>query len=56
MGVVDIESILNTLEETGHNPDVMVELDHPADTPMSALETAVFSKAYLVKLGYSFRN
>jgi inosose dehydratase len=56
MGVVDIESILNTLEETGHNPDVMVELDRPADTPMSALETAVFSKAYLVKLGYSFRN
>lgn len=56
MGVVDIESILNTLEETGHNPDVMVELDRAPDTPMTALETAVFSKAYLVKLGYKFRS
>ncbi len=56
MGVVDIVSILNTLEETGHNPDVMVELDRAPDTPMSALETAVFSKAYLVKLGYKFRS
>ena len=56
MGIVDIESILNTLEETGLNPGVMVELDRPADTPMTALETAVFSKAYLVKLGYSFRS
>ncbi len=56
MGVVDIESILDTLETTGHNPDVMVELDRPADTPMSALETAVFSRAYLVKLGYKFRK
>jgi inosose dehydratase len=55
MGVVDIESILNTLEETGHNPDVMVELDRAPDTPMSALETALFSKAYLVKLGYRFQ-
>ena len=55
MGVVDIESILDTLETTGHNPDVMVELDRAPDTPMSALETAVFSKAYLVKLGYKFQ-
>jgi len=56
MGVVDIESILNTLEEAGHNPDVMVELDRAPDTPMSALDTAIFSKAYLVKLGYTFRS
>jgi hypothetical protein len=48
---MEIESILNTLEETDHDPDVMVELDCPADTPMSALETAAFSKAYLVKPG-----
>lgn len=56
MGVVDLESILNTLEETGHKPDVMVELDRAPDTPMSAYETAVFSKDYLVKLGYKFRS
>jgi inosose dehydratase len=56
LGVVDLESILNTLEETGHNPDVMVELDRAPDTPMSALETAQFSKAYLQKLGYKFRG
>jgi hypothetical protein len=34
----------------------MVELDRAPDTPMSAYETAVFSKDYLVKLGYKFRT
>jgi inosose dehydratase len=56
LGVVDLESILNTLEETGLNPDVMIELDRRADTPMSARDTAVFSKDYLVGLGYKFRG
>jgi inosose dehydratase len=55
MGVVDIESILNTLEEAGNNPDVMHELDR-GNAPMSARETAAFSKAYLVKLGWPFRS
>jgi hypothetical protein len=34
----------------------MIELDRRADTPMSARDTAVFSKDYLVRLGYKFRS
>lgn len=55
MGVVDIESILNTLEDSGNHPDVMHELDR-GNAPMTARETAAFSKAYLMKLGYAFRS
>ncbi len=55
MGVVDIESILNTLEEAGNHPDVIHELDR-GNAPMTARETAAFSKAYLMKLGYTFRS
>jgi inosose dehydratase len=55
MGVVDIESILNTLEEAGNNPDVIHELDR-GNAPMTARETAAFSKAYLIRLGYKFRS
>jgi len=55
MGVVDIESILNTLEQAENMPDVMHELDR-GNAPISARETAAFSKAYLVRLGYGFRS
>ena len=55
MGVVDIESILNTLEQAGLNPGVMHELDR-SNAPMSARDTAIFSKAYLIRLGYKFRS
>jgi inosose dehydratase len=55
MGVVDVESILNTLEEAGSNPDVMHELDR-GNAPMTARETAAFSKAYLIRLGYQFQQ
>ena len=53
MGVVDLDSILNTLEAAGLNPDVMYELDR-GNAPMSARETAEFGKAYLMRLGYKF--
>jgi inosose dehydratase len=55
MGVVDIESILNTMEEAGNNPDVIHELDR-GNAPISARETAAFSKAYLIRLGYKFQS
>jgi inosose dehydratase len=55
MGVVDLESILNTLEEAGNNPDVIHELDR-GNAPMTARETAAFSKAYLIRLGYKFQS
>jgi inosose dehydratase len=53
MGFVDLESILNTLEEAGQNPDVMYELDR-GNAPMSARDTAEFGKARLTRLGYRF--
>jgi inosose dehydratase len=53
MGVVDLASILDTLEKAGLNPDVMYELDR-GNAPMSARDTAEFGKAYLMRLGYKF--
>jgi inosose dehydratase len=55
MGVVDVESILNILEESGNRTDVMHELDR-GNAPMTARETAAFSKAYLMRLGYQFQR
>jgi hypothetical protein len=52
---ISIESILNTLEQAGLNPDVMHELDR-GNAPMSARDTAIFSKAYLTRLVYKFRS
>jgi inosose dehydratase len=54
-GKVDLGSILQTTESCGHPVNVMVELDRAANTPISALDTAKTSKAYLQKLGYTFR-
>jgi inosose dehydratase len=55
-GKVNLKGILDVVEETGLNPDVMVELDRSPDTPITALATAKTSKAYLEKLGYKFRT
>ena len=54
-GKVDLKAILDMVE--GANPDanIMVELDGSANMPYTPLETAQISKAYLEKLGYSFR-
>jgi inosose dehydratase len=54
-GKVDLVSVLNTTEGAGHPVNVMVELDRAPSTPITALETAKTSKAYLVKLGYQFK-
>jgi len=54
MGVVDIPTVLNSLEEAHQKADIMVELDPSNNAPMSPLETARVTKAYLVKLGYHF--
>lgn len=55
-GKVDLAGILDMLEEAGKNPDVMIELDRAPETPITALQTAQTSKAYLLKLGYKFRT
>ena len=55
MGRVDIPSILKMVESRGLEVGVMVELDPSNDGPMTPLETAKTSKAYLEKMGCEFR-
>ena len=52
----DIPAILDMVESVSEQPNVMVELDPSAKQPMTPLETAQTSKAYLQKLGYKFRS
>ena len=54
-GKVALKAILDMMESnpTAH---VMVELDGSANQPYTPLETAQISKAYLQKLGYTFRS
>ncbi len=56
MGVVDIPAILKMLDGRNLVNGVMVELDPSKDAPMTPLQTAKTSKAYLKKMGYSFRR
>ena len=56
MGEVDITGVLNTLEVAHQQANIMVELDPSPNGPMTPLETAQTSKAYLQKLGYKFRT
>jgi inosose dehydratase len=55
-GKVDLEAILDMVE--GANPDanVMHELDGSSNAPYTPLQTAQIGKAYLTKLGYTFRT
>lgn len=55
-GKVDIPKILDLVESSGHNVEVMVELDPSKGQPLSPVQAAQVSKDYLVKLGYKFRN
>jgi inosose dehydratase len=54
-GKVDLAGILNTVEEAGHPVNVMVELDGSDNQPYTPRETVEISKAYLQKLGYTFK-
>jgi len=54
-GKVDIVGILDTLEKANSDANVMVELDGSRNAPLTPLETAQITKAYLEKLGYKFR-
>lgn len=56
MGMVDIPAILNMVKSKGLETGVMVELDPSKDGPMTPLETAKTSKAYLEKRGFTFRT
>ena len=55
-GKVDLKAILDLMEKKGTLKGmVMVELDPSPGAPIPALETAKIAKAYLQKLGYTFR-
>lgn len=56
MGIVDIPAILDMVESRNLVSGVMVELDPSTNGPMTPLETAKTSKAYLEKMGLSFRT
>ena len=55
-GKVDIPRVLDLVEGANQNPNIMVELDPSPKQPLTALETARISKAYLQKQGYKFRT
>jgi inosose dehydratase len=55
-GKVDLKAILDLVEGSNPNANIMVELDGSANAPYTPLETARISKAYLQKLGYAFRT
>ncbi len=55
-GKVDVPAIVDLLEKSGNDMMIMVELDPSNGMPMPPLETARISKAYLQKLGYTFRS
>lgn len=55
-GKVDLKSILETMEETNPNANIMHELDGSGNAPYTPRETAARSKAYLQTLGYEFRR
>lgn len=55
-GKVDLKSVLETMEKANPNANIMHELDGSANMPYTARQTAEISKAYLQKLGYTFRT
>jgi inosose dehydratase len=55
-GKVDIKGILDVVERMSQPANIMVELDRSPDTPITAVQTARTTKAYLEKLGYTFRK
>jgi len=52
-GVVDLKSVLATMEKANPNANIMHELDGSRNMPYTARQTAEISKWYLQKLGYT---
>jgi inosose dehydratase len=55
-GVVDLKGILETMETANPNANIMHELDGSANQTFTPRQTAEIGKAYLQKLGYTFRR
>ena len=55
-GKVDLKAILDMVERANPTANVMHELDGSANAPYTPLQTAQIGKAYLQKLGFTFRE
>ena len=55
-GVVDLKSVLATMESANPNANIMHELDGSPKMTYTPRQTAEIGKAYLQKLGYTFRT
>lgn len=53
IGMVDLKSILETMEQANPKANIMHELDGSRNMPYSARQTAEISRWYLQKLGYA---
>jgi inosose dehydratase len=56
LGRVDLKAILDMVEQSHPDANVMHELDSSPQMPYTPYDTAQISKAYLQKLGYTFRS
>jgi inosose dehydratase len=55
-GKVDLKAILDMVDAANPTANIMVELDGSENAPYTPRETAEISKAYLQKLGFTFRT
>jgi len=55
-GEVDVAALVDMLEKSSNDLMIMVELDPSDGMPLAPLESARISKAFLQKLGYTFRS
>jgi len=55
-GIVDLKSVLETMEKANPNANIMHELDGSANMPYTPRQTAEISKKYLQSLGYTLRS
>ena len=55
-GKVDLKAILDMVEGANPNANIMHELDGSANAPYTPIQTAQIGRAYLEKLGYTFRT
>lgn len=56
IGMVDLKSILETMEQANPKANIMHELDGSRNMPYTPRQTAEISKWYLQKLGYMLGN
>lgn len=55
-GIVDLKSVLATMEKVNPSANIMHELDGSEKMTYTPRQTAEIGKAYLQKLGYTFRS